>query len=108
MVCQSSTKVLQVRPVVPVEAVADLRAHIGEEKSLIQGVLAPFGVGSGDLMPAVIARAKIVMESSAELLRYSFVLYKTRMASIGIVGVDRGWCNVFGDPGRISRASIKR
>ncbi len=36
---QPSHKVLNVRPVVPVEAVADLRRDVGEEEGLVHGLL---------------------------------------------------------------------
>lgn len=58
-------------------------------------------------MPAIIAGAEIVVQPGAELLGDCFVFDEDRVSSIGIVGVDRGGCDVFSYPGGIPCSPIE-
>ncbi len=104
---QSPAEVLEMGPVIPVEALAHLGAHIGEEKSVVQSILTPFGIGSRDLVPAVIAGAEIIVKLGAELLRNCFILDEDRVTSISVVGVDRSGCDMFSYPGGILCSSVE-
>lgn len=64
-----STEFLNVGPVVAVESLAYLGAHVGENEGGIHGFLAPFRVGGWDLVAAVVAAAGVVGEFGAELGR---------------------------------------
>jgi len=70
---QPAAEVLEVRPVVAVEALADLGRHVGEVEGLVHGALRPLGVGRGDLVAAVVARAEVVLQLGAELLGNALV-----------------------------------
>ncbi|CAD6506561.1 BgTH12-07788 [Blumeria graminis f. sp. triticale] len=103
---QASAKVLEVGPIIAIEALADLRAHVAEVEGIVHGWLGPLGVGRRHLVTAVVARARVVTQLAAELLRHIFVLEKgTRLAIARRYG-QRVGSQVFGDPEGISRASI--
>lgn len=76
MVRESPTEIFKMRPVIPVEALADLRAHVGKKECLIHSILTPFGVGGGDLVSPIVARAKVIEEFSAELFGDAFVFHE--------------------------------
>lgn len=63
---EAATKVLEMRPVIPIKAVADLRTHVAQRERGVHGFLAPFGVGGGDLVAPVVAGAEVVFELAAE------------------------------------------
>ena len=90
------------RPVVPVEALAHLRAHICEEEGVIERLLAPFCVRRGYLVPAVVAGAEVVLEFSAEFLRYGRVFNKDGVPSVTIGDSEGFGGDVLCDPRRIS------
>lgn len=71
---QTAAEVLKVRPVVAVETLADLGAHVREEEGVVHGFLAPFCVGCGDLVAAVVAGTQVVLKAGTELLRDGRVL----------------------------------
>lgn len=98
MVRQSSTEVFKVRPIIPIEAIANLGAHVGEKKCLIHGILTPLGIGCRDLVSPVITRAKVIVQFGTELLGDAFIFDKGRVASIAVVGEKGGRCNMFSYP----------
>lgn len=104
---EAPAKVLEVRPVVPVEAVADLRAHIAQGKGGVHGGLAPLCVGGGDLVAAVVAAAEVVFEFGAEGLRDRGVFDKGAVAAVGSAVGQGGWGDVFGDPVRVACAAVE-
>lgn len=57
---QVPAELLEMRPVVTVEALSDLRAHVRQGESAVHGGLGPFGVGGGNLVATVVAGAEIV------------------------------------------------
>lgn len=100
--CQAPTEVLEMCPVVPVEALADLRAHVGQEEGLVQCLLAPFGVRRGYLVAPVVAGAKIIFELRAELFRYRRVLDEDGVPPVSIRLREGLASDMFSDPGRVS------
>lgn len=60
VVGQPTTEILEVSPVISVEAISHLRAHVTQQKCLIHRFLTPFGIGRRDLVPPIIARPEIV------------------------------------------------
>ncbi len=92
-----AAELFQVRPVVAVEPLADLRAHVGQDKGAVHGFLAPLGVGGGDLVAAVVAAAGVVGEFGAEDGREGRVFVEGGEAPRAVVEEERGRCDVFGD-----------
>lgn len=105
---ESAAKVLKVGPVVAVEALADLRAHVGEVEGLVHGGLGPLGVGGGHLMAAVVAAAVVVLESSAELGGDAIVLDKVAVLAVGVAAGERLRRDVLDHPLRVARAAVVR
>lgn len=68
MLGQAAAEIFKVRPVVTVEAVANLRAHVCEKKGFVHSWLGPFGVCCGYLVPAVVSGTEVVTEFGAEFL----------------------------------------
>lgn len=91
-----SAKVLDVGPVVAVEAQADLGAHVGEHEGRVHGLLAPFGVCGRDLVAAVVAAAGVVGEFGAEGSGEGGVFVEGGLAAGGVVEEEGGWGNVLG------------
>ncbi|PNY23647.1 hypothetical protein TCAP_06417 [Tolypocladium capitatum] len=103
---EAAAKVLKVRPVIAVEALADLGAHVGEVKGLIHGFLGPFGVGGGDLVAAVVAAAEVVLELAAELGGHGVVLDEGAVLAVAVADGERGGRDVLDDPLRVARAPV--
>lgn len=76
VVGESTAEVLKVRPVVSVEAFANLGTHITQSKSIIHGFLRPLCVGGGYLVTSIISTSEVVLQLCAELFRYARVLDK--------------------------------
>ncbi len=105
---EAAAKVLKVRPVVAVEALADLGTHVGEVKGLVHGRLGPLGVGGGHLVAAVVAAAVVVLEAGAELGRHGGVLDKCAVLAVGVAARQRGRRDVLDDPVRVARPPVVR
>lgn len=103
---QTAAEVLKVRPVVAVEALADLRAHVAEVESLVHGALRPLCVGGGHLMPSIIAAAEVVLEQGAELLRHASVLEEDAVLAVAAARGERLGRDVLADPVRVARAAV--
>lgn len=82
--CEPAAKVFEMRPVVAVEAVADLWAHVAQRKRVIHGFLTPLGIGSRDLVPSVIAGAEVVLELCAEHFWDCNVFDEDAVLAVGI------------------------
>ena len=52
---EPAAEIFEVRPVVSVEAVSYLRAHVAEQEGLVQSCLTPFCVCGGDLVAPIVA-----------------------------------------------------
>lgn len=63
---EAAAEVLEMGPVVAVEAVTDLWADVAKRKGRVHGRLRPLGVSGGDLMPAVVTAAQVVGQLGAE------------------------------------------
>lgn len=107
MVGQSPTEVLEMRPVVPVKTIADLGAHVREEKSLVHGILTPFRIGRRDLMPPIVSGAEVVVELSTEFLRDAFVLNEGRVGPVAIIGAKGGRRDMLSYPVWVSCSAIE-
>ncbi|KAB8616633.1 hypothetical protein FH972_025968 [Carpinus fangiana] len=105
---EAAAEVLKVGPVVAVEAVADLRAHVAERKGRVHGRLAPLGVGGGHLVAAVVAGAEVVVQLCAELLGQRGVLEEDGVLAVCVGVGEGGGCDVFGDPMRVPRTAVIR
>jgi hypothetical protein len=105
---EAAAKVLKVRPVVAVEALTDLGAHVGQVKGVVHGGLGPLAVGGGDLVAAVVARPKVVFELGAELVGHAVVLDKVAVLAVAVALGQRGRGDVLDDPVRVARPPVKR
>lgn len=103
---QAAAEVLKVRPVVAVEALADLRAHVAEVKGLVHGALRPLCVGGGHLVASVVAAAEVVLEQGAELLRHAGVLEEDAVLAVAAARGERLGRDVLDDPVRVARAAV--
>lgn len=103
---EAAAEIFKVRPVVAVEALADLGAHVGQVKGLVHGLLGPLGVGGGDLVAPVVAAAVVVLEAGAELGRHGVVLEKGRVLAVGVAAGERGGRDVLDHPVRVARAAV--
>lgn len=81
---EAVAEIFKVRPVVAVEALADLRAHVGEVEGIVHGLLAPFRVGGGYLVASVVAGSEIVFELAAELFRDCRVLEEDGVFAVAV------------------------
>lgn len=105
---QTAAKVLEVGPVVPVEALADLGAHVAQVEGLVHGLLAPLAVGGGDLVAPVEARAEVVLQLGAELVGHALVLQEGRVLAVAVAAGERGRGDVLDDPVRVAQAAVVR
>lgn len=101
-----AAKVLKVRPVIPVETLADLGAHVAQKKGLVHGRLAPFAVGGGDLMPTVVAATEVVLQVGTELVGDGGILDKDGVLAVAVALGERAWCDVLDDPVRVAQAAV--
>ncbi len=62
LVCEGAAEFLKARPVVHIEAFADLRTDVREQKGLIHGPLTVFQVRCGYEMPSVESAAAVVRQ----------------------------------------------
>jgi len=106
VVREPSAKVLKVCPIVAVEAVADLGAHVAQGKGIVHGLLAPLGICRGDLVAAVIARAEVVFELGAELLGDADIFDEDTVFAVGVAVRERLGRDVLRDPGGVSRLAV--
>ena len=81
---QSTAEILKVRPVISVEALPDLRAHIRQVESVVHGVLAPFRVCGGHLVSSIVAAAEIVFQLAPELLGYGRVFEEDAVFAVAV------------------------
>ena len=105
---ETAAEVLEVRPVVPVEALTDLGTHVAQSEGGIHGLLAPFGIGGGDLVAAVVAGAKVVGQFGAEHGRERLVLVEGAVLAVAVPDGQRGRREMFGHPDRIPQTTIVR
>lgn len=103
---QAAAELLKVRPVVAVEAVADLRAHVGQGEGRVHGLLRPLGVRGGHLVAAVVARAEVVGQLGAEEGRDGCVLEEVAVLAVGVVQGEGVGRDVLGHPGRVAHAPV--
>lgn len=103
---QSATKVLKVRPVITVEALADLGAHVGEVEGIVHGLLRPLAVGGGHLMAAIKPAAEVILEQGAELGRHGVVLDEVAVLAVAVLLGQRRGRDVLGHPMRVSQFSV--
>ena len=103
---ETSTEVFQVCPVISVESIPDLGAHVGQKKSLVHGFLAPLCVCRGHLVASVISTSEVVQQFRSELGGYRFVFDKTGMSSVARIRGQGSWRDVLGYPVRIPIPSV--
>lgn len=94
---EAAAEVFKVRPVVAVEALADLRAHVAEEEGLVHGGLGELCVGGGRLVAPVVAGAEVVFEQGAEERGEGLVFEEFAVAAVAVAGGEGGGGDVFGD-----------
>lgn len=104
---EAAAEILEMRPVVAVEAVAHLRAHVAQQERLVQRVLAPSRVLGGHLVAPVVAGAEVVRQLGAEFRGYAFVFDEVRVFPVRVFGGQRCGRDVLGDPERVSRSSVE-
>ena len=104
---EPAAKVLKMRPIIPVEAIADLWAHVGQQEGLVEGFLAPFRVGGWHLVAAIVAGARVVLQLGSELGRHAFVFDKVAVLAVGVVGREGGGGDVLGYPERVPCTAIE-
>ena len=105
---EPAAKILEMRPVIPIEAIADLRAHIGQQEGLVESLLAPFRVGGRHLVAAIVAGSRVVLQLGSELGGHAFVFDKVAVLAIGVVGREGCGGDVLGYPERVPGAAIER
>lgn len=103
---QVAAEVLKVRPVVAVEAVADLRAHVGQGEGRVHGLLRPLGVRGGHLVAPVVAGAEVVGQLGAEEGRDVVVFEEVAVLAVGVIHGEGIGSNVLGDPGWVAHAAV--
>ena len=104
---QPPTEILDVRPVVPVEAVADLRTHVAQRKGRVRRGLTPLCVGGGHLVAPVVAAAEVVVEFGAEFGGDGLVLGEDAVLAVAVPAGERGGRDVFGDPVGVAGAAVE-
>lgn len=105
---QTAAEIFEMCPVVAVEALADLRAHVGQVKRLVHGLLRPLGVGGRHLVSAVVPAAVVVLEPRAEFRRHTVIFEKVAVLAVGVAARERGRRDVLDDPVRVARAAVVR
>ena len=105
---EAAAEVLEMGPVVAVEALADLRTHVGEEEGLVHGSLAPARVGGGDLVAAVVAGPEVVLELRPELVGHRLVLQKYAVLPVPVPLRQRCRRDVLNHPVRVAQAPVVR
>lgn len=60
-VCKPTAKVLEMRPIVAIESISDLRAHVAQRKCIVHSFLAPLRIRSWHLVPAIVSAAEVVL-----------------------------------------------
>lgn len=103
---QTTAEVLKVRPVVAVEALANLRAHVAEVERLVHGGLRPLCVCGGHLVSSIIAAAEVVLEQGAELGGHAVVLEEQAVLAVTAARGQRLGCDVLDDPVGVARAAV--
>lgn len=103
---QATAEILKMRPVVPVEPLADLRTHVAEHKGAVHGLLAPFCVRGGDLVAPVVARPEIVFQLRPEGLRDAGVFDEDAVLPVRVGGGEGRRGDVLGDPVRVSGSAV--
>lgn len=104
---EPAAEVLKMRPVIPVEAIADLRAHVGQQEGLVESLLAPFRVGGWHLVAAIVAGARVVLQLGSELRGHALVFDKVAVLAVGVIGREGCGGDVLGYPERVPRAAIE-
>ena len=104
---KTAAKVLEMRPVVAVEAVTHLRAHVAQQKGLVHGLLAPLGVGGRHLVAAVVAGAEVVVQFGAEGRGDAAVFHEHRLAAVAVTEGQRRRRDVLGYPVRVAGAAVE-
>ena len=95
---EASAKVLKMSPVVAVEPLANLGAHVAQEESLIHSRLGPFRICCRDLVATIVAAAVIVFQISSEFGRDSFILHELAVFAVTVSQRKRSWCDMFDHP----------
>lgn len=103
---EAAAKVLKVRPVVAVEAVADLGADVCQVEGVVHGLLGPFCVGGGHLVAAVVAAAEVVLEEGAELHGHRRVLEEDAVLAVAVAAGEGVGRDVLDDPVRVARSPV--
>lgn len=107
MVGETAAEVFQMGPVVAVEAVAHLRAHVAQQEGLVHGLLAPFRVRGGHLVAAVVAGAEVVVQFGAEGGGDVAVFDEDGVAPVAVSDREGGRRDVLGYPVRVARAAVE-
>lgn len=103
---QTTAEVLKVSPVISVEALADLRAHVAQGKRIVHGLLRPFGIGSRHLVASIIAATEVVLELSTELFWNGLVLNKDRVLAVCVTILERLGSDVLDNPCRVPCSAV--
>lgn len=103
---QVAAEILEMRPVVAVEAFAHLRTHVGQGEGGIHGILRPFGVCGGHLVAAVVTGAEVVGQLGAEDGWNGGILDEDAVFAICVLHGEGVGGDVFGHPGRIAGATV--
>ena len=103
---ETTAEVLEVCPVVSVEALSNLRTHVAQRKRIIHSLLRPLCVRSRDLVSSVIATAEVILELRAELFWYGIVFDKDRVFAVSIAVFERLGGDVLDNPRRISGSAV--
>lgn len=104
---QIAAEVLKVRPVVAVETLPDLRAHVCQCERVVHGLLAPFRVRSWHLVAAIVAGAEVVLDLGPEHGRDGLVLEEVAVFPVAVLQREGLGRDVLCDPGRVACASVE-
>ena len=106
---QATHKVLRVRPVVAVHALADLRRNVAQQERFVHARLRRLGVRSRDHVPAVVARAEVRRVGRPERLGDTQVLGKHRLAAVdAFAALQRRRREVLRGPRGVAQAAVVR
>jgi hypothetical protein len=105
---QATAEILKVRPVVTVETIANLGAHVCKVESVVHGLLGPLAISGRDLVTTIKATSVVVLQPSTELLRDRVILDKVAVLSITLTNGERRRSDMFDDPVRVSQTTIVR
>ena len=103
-----TAELLEMCPVVSIEALADLRTHVCQDKGRVHCFLRPFRVGRRYLVASVVTGAKVVGKFGTEGSGQRSIFMEEGKLAVAIVEGEGGGGDVLGDPVRIASLAVER